>query len=261
MKGRFSFIVFSCFSVVCFLTASCVTLSDVTLIQDKGNTVLDSGYIVYHKERYEVRPHDLLTIHVSSLYPTLDRNISSVFRKNNSSYPVGEEGHLDLPLLGKLYVLRKSLEEVKVLILDALSLHFQRDKLFVRVLMGGTYSVVGEMNQTFPVGTVRPVNILEAFSLIGKISSYADLKHIELIRQGVKGAKIYVVDVTDRSLMNKPYFWLQPKDIIHVKPTVQRVAGFGATGYNLVTTITGTITTLTGLVTTYLYFEDRFKAR
>ena len=239
---------------------SCSSLSDVTLIQDKGNTIIDSGYIVYHQEEYLVRPNDIINIYITSLYPTLKENISSIF-SSTEVYPVNQHGSLDMPLLGKIDILGKNLDEVKALILDALAVHFQRDKVFVRVTMGGTYSVVGEMNQTFPVGTVRPVNLLEAISRLRQISPTADLKNIELIRQGKNGAIIHTLDITDRSIMNKPYFWLQPKDIIHVKPTSQKVSGFGATGYSVFTTVTRTITTLTGLITTYLFIEDRLKNR
>ena len=239
------------------MLCSCSSLSDITLIQDKGNTILDSGYVVYNQEEYLVRPNDIINVNISSVYPALNKNISSIF-KSSRSYPV-QHGYLDIPLLGKIEVLDKTLEEVKGLILDALGVHFQKDKIFVIVTMGGTYSVVGEMNQTFPVGTIKPVNLLEAISKLNTISSTADLKNIELIRQGTKGAKIYTLDLTDRSIMNQPYFWLQPKDIIHIKPTIQKVSGFGATGYSVFVTVTRTITTITGLITTYLFLEDRFK--
>ncbi|HNU60494.1 MAG TPA: sugar transporter, partial [Aquaticitalea sp.] len=49
--------------------------------------------------------------------------------------------------------------------------------------------------------------------------------------------QIYHLDLTDANVMNSPYYYIQPNDMIYVKPLKQKTWGTGTTGKETLTTI------------------------
>jgi polysaccharide export outer membrane protein len=43
--------------------------------------------------------------------------------------------------------------------------------------------------------------------------------------------KYYEVDLTDKRVVSDPRYWIQPNDIINIKPLKQRSWGIGETGF------------------------------
>ncbi len=246
------------------LTSSCLTMSDIVYLQ-KNESVerSDEGHILYSIDPYKIREYDVLKIKITSLYPTLKSSIDITFGASNigkdvngvsydySSYDVSKDGNIDVPLLGVIYVKGKTIEEVKEAILTRLALYFDKDKMYVKVKKGGTFSVIGEVNGVYPIGD-KPLNLLEVVAMVGGIPDVADKKSLEIIRQGPDGAKSYIVNLTDEVVMNSPYFWIQPNDIINVKPLTQKILGAGHNTYSIFVTITSTITTVTSIILTYI---------
>ena len=74
-----------------------------------------------------------------------------------------------------------------------------------------------------------------------------------VIRQYTKGQQIHHLDLTDVQVMESPYYYLQPNDMIYVKPRKQKSWGFGVTGRETLTTII----TVASLLTTTLLLIDR----
>ena len=250
-----------CFSVV-MLSSSCISNKDTVLLQRKKNQLIDSIYDYRYKRPrdYRVRAYDILRVNVYSLYPMLSKNITPIFGDNrfgdsglgeNRPYDVSKEGTIDMPLVGKLYVKGKTTKEIESLFSSEISQYFDIDKIHIRVTVEGVFNFIGEVNRQLPMG-IRPLNLIEAIAMVGGLPLTADRKNIEIIRQYPEGTKSYYVDLTDAKLIESPYYWLQPNDIINIRALPQKTWGVGVTGYSIFTTITSTFTALVSLYFTYL---------
>ncbi len=74
-----------------------------------------------------------------------------------------------------------------------------------------------------------------------------------IIRQYPQGQEIHYVDLTDRAVMQSPYYYIQPNDMIYVKPLRQKSWGTGTTG----TQTLGTIAAVFGILATTILLTTR----
>ena len=95
------------------------------------------------------------------------------------------------------------------------------------------------------------MNIFEAIANVGEITVTGDKKDVLIIRQYPQGQKIHHLDLTDINVMKSPYYFLQPNDIIYVKPLKQKSIGTGRTAVETLSTIA---TVLSLVTTTVLLF-------
>ena len=58
-----------------------------------------------------------------------------------------------------------------------------------------------------------------------------------IIRQYSQGQKIHRLDLTDVNIMKSPYYYIQPNDMIYIKPLKQKSIGTGETAVSSLTTI------------------------
>ncbi|NTW33600.1 MAG: polysaccharide export protein, partial [Bacteroidetes bacterium] len=84
------------------------------------------------------------------------------------------------------------------------------------------------------------INILEALGMAGDLTIYGNRKDIMLIRQNLPG-KYTFINLTDRNILNSNYFYLQPNDILYIKPNKSKF--FGTIPFPFATVLS-TITTL-----------------
>ena len=69
-----------------------------------------------------------------------------------------------------------------------------------------------------------------------------------LIRPYPGGNKVHHIDLTDINIIESPFFYIQPNDMLYVKPLPQKAWGTGTTGLQSFTTI---LSIFTALTTTY----------
>jgi polysaccharide export outer membrane protein len=62
------------------------------------------------------------------------------------------------------------------------------------------------------------INILEAISLAGDMTDFANRKKVRLIRKDGDTPQMIIINTLDDNIMFSPYFYLKPGDIIYVEP-------------------------------------------
>ena len=63
------------------------------------------------------------------------------------------------------------------------------------------------------------VNLLEALAMAGDMTIYGIRDNVTLIRENEEGQKkIVSLDLTDSSILDSPYYYLQQNDIVYVTP-------------------------------------------
>jgi polysaccharide export outer membrane protein len=174
-----------------------------------------------------------------------------------NGYRVDDHGNIRIPILGEINVLGYTLEEVRLKIeKQLLEEYFNKEaNLFVNVKLSGfRYTINGEVGNTGTKTLYQEnVNILEAIANAGDITMVGNRKEVTIMRKTPTGVEMHDVDLTDRNVINSPYYYLQPNDYIYVKPLKQKSWGTGKTGIESL----GTVITLLSLVTTtYLLLKN-----
>ena len=113
-------------------------------------------------------------------------------------------------------------------------------------MAGLRFTVNGEVGKPGSITLFQErVNVFEAIANSGEIPVTGDRKEVQIIRQYPQGQQIHTLDLTDINVMNSPYYYIQPNDIIYVKPLKQKTWGTGTTGRESLTTIISILSLLT----------------
>ncbi|HEY8959952.1 polysaccharide biosynthesis/export family protein [Chitinophaga sp.] len=187
-----------------------------------------------------IQKNDILQINVSSLNPedVIIYNVSNMTSASGAGganagagamlggFLVDEQGYIQYPILGSIKVtgltkkaltvyLHDQLVERKLLVDPVVSIRF----LNYRV------TILGEVNKPTVVNvTNEKISVLEALGMAGDITVFGKRNNILLIRE-IDGQRIIRrIDLNDKRVLNSPYYFLQPNDILYVEPNKSKVA-------------------------------------
>ncbi|MBC7919821.1 MAG: polysaccharide biosynthesis/export family protein [Ferruginibacter sp.] len=233
--------------------ASCVPNRKFVYLQNKTNALAgglstrDSARMEsrdYSRKIYRIQINDILSISVRTLNENQmpffngagqgnasvgSMGVGDIFYLNG--YTVNDSGQVELPMMGKIKVVQLTLEEAKRQIENGLKQYF--NNYFVVIKFGGIrFSVLGEINRPGKYLILQEqLNIFEALANAGDLTVLANRLEVQIVRQFPEGPQIYSVDLTDRTILYSPYYFVQPNDIIYVKPLKIRALGIGTTGF------------------------------
>lgn len=241
------------------LASSCIPQKDTIYLQNKGETLNVSNTIVEKQKPYRIQVNDILNIRVKSLdqeavqifNPAGDENLNagSAERAYFDGFTVDLHGEVRIPTLGKVSVLGYTTEEIETIIeKKLLEEQFKETaNIFVTVKLSGLrFTANGEVGSPGTVTLFQErVNIFEAIANVGEIPITGDKKDVIILRMYPQGQKIHHLDLTDVNVMNSPYYYVQPNDIIYVKPLKQKSWGTGTTGVQTLTTIISVLSLVT----------------
>ncbi len=247
-------------SVLC---SSCITNKDVVYLQDKGTITNDSSIIKELSKPYRVQVNDILSINVKAL----DKELTAIFNPAGAEggnatqgqsalyfngFTIDLHGNIKFPILGEINVLGFTIKEIEDKVkAELLAQYFKETaELFVTVKLAGLrYTVTGEVGGTGVYTLFQDrVNIIEALANAGDISQTGDRTDVLVIRQYPDGQKIHHIDLTDVAAMQSPFYFIQPNDMILVKPLKRKALGAGQTAIQNITTIASILSVL---VSTY----------
>ncbi len=258
MKQNFWFICLA-ISVLC---SSCITNKDVVYLQDKGTITNDSLLLKELSKPYRVQVNDILSIKVKAL----DNELTAIFNPVEGTgvnsnqgqsalyfngFTIDLHGNIKFPILGEINVLGFTINEIEEKVKDELLTKYFKEtaEIFVTVKLAGLrYTTIGEVGTGVQTLFQDRVNILEALANAGDINQTGDRRDVLVIRQYPDGQKIHHIDLTDIAAMQSPYYYIQPNDIILVKPLKRKALGAGQTGIQNITTIASILSVL---VSTY----------
>lgn len=254
--------------IVCVINlSSCIPHKDTIYLQNKENSMYDTipNNISELQKPYRVQINDILNIKVKAarqetvqiLNPSGDANLNtdSAERAYFDGFTVDIHGNIRVPTLGKINVLGYTTEEIeKEIERKLLETQFKESaNIFVTVKLAGLrYTANGEVGR--PGSNVLftdRVNIFEAIANVGEIPVTGNKKDVLIIRQYPQGQKIHHLDLTDINVMKSPYYYIQPNDIIYVKPLKQKSIGTGETAVSSLTTIATILSLITSTVLIY----------
>jgi polysaccharide export outer membrane protein len=151
---------------------------------------------------------------------TLESTQPAASTVSSSSYLVDEEGfiHMPGPGMGRIQVAGLTKNQLDSLILSKLQDKLKNPYTVIR-LSSYKITLIGEVTKPgqFTIPNER-VSLLEAIALAGDLTPYGRRENVLIIRE-INGHRTYQrVDLRDPNVLNSPYFYLQPNDIVIVDP-------------------------------------------
>jgi polysaccharide export outer membrane protein len=252
--------------IICVFCSSCISTNDLIYLQKKDNTTLVPTITTVLSKPYRLQINDILSISIKAsdtkLVSIFSTSIGEAsFSKSQAGlyfdgFTVDDHGKIRIPVLGEINVIGYTLEEVRLTIEKQLSdEYFNKEaNIFVIVKLAGfQYTINGEVgNPGSKVLFQQEVTILEAIANAGDITITGNRKTVTIIRKKSTGFEVHEIDLTNRNVLQSPYFYLQPNDYVYIKPLKQKSWGSGKTGLESL----GTVVTLLSLVaTTFLLIK------
>jgi len=250
--------------VVFLLVTSCMSGKKQFYIQ---NPNFSSEKVVEVENRpptYRIQVDDVLLINIKDMKGeplgeftfTPNENRVVMLNANNAEanlymngYTVDITGFINIPTLGRIEVKGLTVEEIEEKIKKLLEEYIKNP--IVSVKLGGyKISVIGEVRSPgrYYLFNNR-ISIFDALAMSGDLKEYADRKNIKLIRETEKGTATVLVDLTKGNLLESPYYYLRPNDILIVSPskTQLRRANFPV--------ITTTFAAISSLIVILRFFD------
>ncbi|WP_406684205.1 polysaccharide biosynthesis/export family protein [Seonamhaeicola sp. MEBiC1930] len=212
------------------LASSCVSTKKIEYFQELEGTSINKSSIPFEAK---IQTGDLLYINITAtnaeaaipfnLYqsPIIGNNVAN---STPIPYLVNIDGIINFPVLGKIEVAGLTTKQLTKRLEDLLLNHINNPIINIR-FRNFRVSVLGEVNNpgTFQVLNER-MSIIEAISLAGDLTVYGKRESVRLIRweEGNK-KKLIELDLTDKNILDSPYFILKQNDVIYVAPNKAKV--------------------------------------
>jgi polysaccharide export outer membrane protein len=216
---------------------SCLFYKDIVNFQD-GYDLNESRFdSITNYSKWTIQPEDILMINVysSNKEAAADFNIIDIrgggmmmmggmtggsLQEPMIGYRVDTEGNIDMPIIGKVLVKGKSIEEVKKEIHALVEATGYLKDVNVQVnYLSFRITVLGEVNApgSFILNTQK-INVLEAIGLARDVNLFANRDNVLVIREK-EGVRTYArLNLKSKDIFQSPYFYLQPNDIVYVEP-------------------------------------------
>jgi polysaccharide export outer membrane protein len=208
------------------LNTSCTRYKNLVYLQS-GSKGVEEVYNATPPD-YHIQKRDVLYIRILSLNQEVTQVINSTITITNQfandaslfiyGYNVSDSGYVEIPVVGKVNVLGKTMEEAKAEIAKQAAV-FLKDATVIIKLISFKYTVLGEVSKP---GVFQNYNnqltVLEAISNAGDISAYGDRRKILVVRTGAEGTKTYRLDLTKTDILRSEGFFLLPNDMVYVEP-------------------------------------------
>ncbi|MCG8699744.1 MAG: polysaccharide biosynthesis/export family protein [Bacteroidales bacterium] len=211
-----------------FSLNSCTRYKDIVYL-NHADTTGATGFYPYQVPEYKIQKRDVLYIRVITLNKETNDLINAtpsysgnLFNTEASfylyGYNVNDSGKIELPILGEVEVVGKTLEQAKEEIKKSASV-FIKDATVIVKLISFKYSVLGEVNTPgIYTNFNNQLTLLEAISRAGDITSFGDRKKILVLRPTTSGTKTFRFDLTKIDILTSEGFFLLPNDIVYVEP-------------------------------------------
>jgi polysaccharide export outer membrane protein len=217
------------FMLISFLV-SCKPKKDMIYVSQNiiGEEITKAKY-----QRLYIQQSDVLLILVSALDEVAVKpfNLNTMNRVGSESpnganlyvqpseYLVNEEGYINFPVLGDIYV--KGITQVQLKAeLESRLMKYLTEPLVTISLKNFNVSVLGEVKipgqkQSF----TQKLNVFQALSLAGDMTDFGDRTKVKLIRTSDSGEdQVVNLDLSRSDIVNSSYYYIKQNDVLYVEP-------------------------------------------
>ncbi len=221
---RISTLILVVLTIILLLT-SCVSQKNVKLIQEKVNKEMTSQFTNPRTTAYRIQTGDHIYIRVYSVDPKTSKFFQSDFPYLMNStyqylntYVVDEFGYITFSFIEKLFVKGLTIQEVQQSVQNQLNEYFKEATAYVK-LVNYQVGILGEVNSpgNFTIEQDQ-INVFQAIGLAGGITDFGNFSEVKLVRQTQNGSEVYLLDLTDNRILESPYYYMLPNDVLYIEP-------------------------------------------
>ncbi len=212
-------------------TNGCVSYNQ--LVNYRSDQV-DSAILHYVKvPELKMQPNDILSITVFgtdteladpfNMRRTERDNFNNIETLQLTGYLIDNDGNIDFPVLGKIYLNGLTTEECKQKIAELLEEYLVKPVVMVR-LLNFRVTVSGEVLNpgSFSVLNER-ISLADALALAGGMTAYANRTNILVLREDKEFLSLNRVNMQSSDLFTSDYYYLRQNDLIYVEPLKEKV--------------------------------------
>lgn len=223
MRRNFLIVIIILLSAAYFSCNRNMYPSDMYKVNNKtkfspNEELLSSSQPVIHKG-------DILSINVYSnkgenmLYPLGNASDQAIGKNESSEFTVDDSGYVNLPKIGKVFFLGKTIKECELIISELYSENVVDPYVTISVKNKRIYFLTGGTAQSgvtikYENDNTTLVDVITAAGGIKEGKAYA----IRLLRQTPEELKFYNIDLSDFSQAKYSYIRILPNDIVYVEP-------------------------------------------
>jgi len=221
--------------ILILFLSSCASSKKLKYFQDMPQVISGTEFEMTKFEEVKIQPDDILNIRVN----TVDAEASEAINSGNTSVPgnvmsvgnsinsqmvlgylVGQDGIVEIPILGKIHLAGSTVLQAKEKVREAADKYFKDATVSIR-FSNFRMSVLGEVRDpgTFIIPNQR-ISVLDAIAFSGDISVYGRRNNVMIVRRDDTGKAVAAkIDLTSKEAFNSPYFYLKQNDIVYVEPS------------------------------------------
>lgn len=254
--------------LILILQTSCRNPKDLVMFRDLENN--QSLYDVpLDAPEYVVKPYDNLYVNILTLDPEMNNlfnpsagggtgygsGTQQMYGDRTSQYingyMVAADGTIKIPILGNITVAGLNLSEAQELIAQRAEEYLKEPNVKVKVL-NFKINVLGEVNNPGIFYNYEgSINILDAISMANGITNFAEIKDVVVIRHDEDVTKTFNLDFSNKDVYTSEAFFLQPDDVIYIKPNRFKGRQENRTVYSLMLSTVSTIMVATSIILNY----------
>lgn len=177
---------------------------------------------------------------------------SGSLRLGNNEYQVTSDGSIPFPVLGNVYCKGMTKQQLKADLEQRLKVYLTDPMVSVR-LTNFNVSILGDVRSPGQkTSSTEKLNLFQAIALAGDMNDSANRTNVKLIRYSEATGKdvTYSLDLSEASVVNSPYYYLQQNDILYIEPDKNKQIAANTTNPNrgLLLQITGFVIGLTTFI-------------
>jgi polysaccharide export outer membrane protein len=217
---------------------SCASKKEILYLQNEENYVQKQVQMVENT----LQPNDILKIEVVTSVPEAaipyskdligGRFANSMDLMKLEGYVVTSNYSIDFPTLGNILVKNLSPKKLERLLKKRLITegHLINPRVNVR-LLNSKVTVLGEVKTPGTFGLVEPqINILQVLGYAGDLTINGKREEVLVIREENGQRRTAMLDLTSIELLDSPYYFVKPNDVIIVKPNYAKIQSAGYIG-------------------------------
>lgn len=155
-------------------------------------------------------------------------------RLGDNQYQVTSDGYIPFPVLGNVYCKGMTKQQLKAELDTRLKQYLTDPVVTVRHL-NFNISILGDVGSPGQkTSSTERLNIFQALALAGDMRDSANRTNVKLIRYSEESGKdiTYNLDLSEASIVNSPYYYLQQNDILYVEPDKNKQIAANTTNPN-----------------------------
>jgi len=254
--------------MIVFILGGCTSTIKLSYLSNLSETT-DPQYFPMDIPDYRVQYRDVLYItakamnlqgSIEDLLQGARAYTQSAYLRDEASqyimgYDVDKEGKIYIPVIGKVQVSDKTIEEIRILLQSEVDKYFNNTYVECK-LISFKFTVLGEARSP---GTYVNYNnyltILEAVGRAGGIGDYGRRDRVLVVRPTNEGSKTYRINLQDKNLLTSEAYFLQPNDVVIIEPVKHKIFNMNLPTFSFV------LTSVTSAITTTLLLINFFNSK